>query len=275
MNNPRKLLEELGLAARKSLGQNFLVNTSSLNKIEAEIAGFEKIIEIGPGLGAMTGYMLELGKQVIAYEKDRGLSAYLKEHFAEADFSLEQGDFLEVSTEELQQTGARAIVGNLPFYITTPILQRVVLELLFVDVFIFGLQYDMAKRIAAGKGNSLALFLAATGELKLLNKLSRNSFYPIPEVDAAFMSWRREPRVKDIAGFELLLRGSFWGKRKSMRNCLLRNPHFQKSETGLKWAGLIKNKEYDSELLNKRPDQLSLDEYLRMFTELNESVQQH
>lgn len=277
MEHPSKLLKRIGISALKSLGQNFLLHTNSLTGAEKEIILDEKILEIGPGLGAVTDFFLTRGYSMVLCEKDRSLAAYLREKYSdkirEKKLEVIESDFLKVDTEIWKKANVTQVVGNLPFYITAPIITRVAGNMPFVQRFLFGIQKDVADKITVPMGNSLALYLHSLGDTRIFGPMRKGNFFPVPKVDASWVFWNRNHKVAKIDEFEIILRSAFWGKRKSLLNSLLKNPFIQAegmedtNERFQKKLKKVESVESDTVkvLLTKRADQLSFNDYLELY----------
>ena len=212
--------------------------------------------EVGAGLGAVTHFLLNQELEVVACEKDPAAARYL-ESLGLGGLTVVCDDFLKVDVAKWRELGVTAVAGNLPFYITSPIIEQIWLNMPFVERALLGLQREVAERLVRGQGSSFAILGAALGEMRVLTRIARTSFYPKPEVDAAWLQWVRKPRVVAVAEFETLLRASFWGKRKKLANALRKNPHRD-------WLTGV---EVGAELavyLDKRADQLSVDDFLKL-----------
>ncbi len=266
MEHPRKTLQKLGASPIKSLGQNFLVNLHSLEKCLDLLDPSLPLLEIGPGLGAVTEFFREKGFRLTLIEKDPVLANYLQENYTgQGDCEVLGGDFLELGVDELEKRNIGQVVGNLPFYVTSPILTRLVIETPFIDRFLAGVQLDLGQKIC-GPGNSLALFLQSQGEIRLVSRVTRNSFYPVPGVDGAWIFWKRKPRV-EARPFEIFLRGIFWGKRKTLSSSMGRNPFYAQHDISAKWpqnAGRLDQNEQEL-----RPDVLDLEMALQIFQKIS------
>lgn len=265
--HPSKLLSQLGIAPLKKFGQNFLINNHSLKGAENLFAPESTLLEIGPGLGMVTQYFSDAGFKMVLIEKDRTLAAEIKRNYPQHQVICD--DFLKVADSTLEQLGITAVVSNLPFYITTPILERVCAKLTFITTALWGMQKEVAERITAAQGNSLTMFLRATGDTSIFSHVSRNSFFPVPQVDVSWVVWRRNTRISNLPAFELLLRGLFWGRRKSIISSLKKNPFFENNQTGMAMRNealqLEKESNPISELFSKRPDILTFDEFQALF----------
>lgn len=281
MIHPQKILTAHGFSALKSFGQNFLTSDHHLRKFPSFLEGHKNILEIGPGLGAITSFLMEQNFQVTVCEIDRGLSAYIADNVQPC--AVVTADFLQVPVSEWEARGITAIVSNLPFYITSPIITKIISDMPFIKKCIWGMQLEVAQRLLSDGQSSLAVFVNASGKTEKIDKIPRNAFYPVPEVDAMFVGWSRIDADFILSELELLLRASFWGKRKSLANCLRKNPFFENHEIGREWLrklavlhALPETKEKSSEeaehlirLFSRRADDLSCQEFILLLKLLN------
>jgi len=222
-----------------------------------ELSNAERVLEIGPGLGAVTEFFINRDFSISVCEKDRTLVKYLKEKFGER-ITVVEGDFLKVDGSIWKEQKVTQAIGNLPFNITTPIITKIVDDMPFVKTFLFGIQLDVAKKIILDKGNSLAHYLKVTGDTALFSVMKKGNFFPVPGVDAAWVIWNRNPKVDNVKAFELILRGLFWGKRKSIQNGLLKNPFFLTSTHVDTTSWFEKVEQFpDKDFLKRRPDDLT------------------
>ena len=230
----RAALASRGLRPLKQLGQNFL-HDQNLAKWLADhaVAGLEAgatVVEIGPGLGALTSVLLEKNLHLITLEKDRGLCLFLRDHFAReiarGSLDLREGDALET----LPRLGATpaVICGNLPYYISTPLLMEC-LRLPGVPARLFFLvQKEVGQRLAGRPGNktygALSVLVQAGYDAALVRKLPGSVFYPPPEVEsvAVQLTPRARPLVvpEDRERFAVVVQRGFSQRRKKLSNLL-------------------------------------------------------
>jgi 16S rRNA (adenine1518-N6/adenine1519-N6)-dimethyltransferase len=204
--------------ARQRLGQHFLADQSVLRRIAvaACAAGEPVATEIGPGKGALTEYLLQRARHLIAIELDPELADHLAERFPEVE--LVRGDALQV---DLGHTGP--IAGNLPYYVATPIISRV-LRLGRVGTFL--VQREVAERITAEKGNREYGYFSVEcqflAKAEYLFTVKPGSFRPAPKVDSAVVRFtpRTVREVEDTDGFLRFVSRCFQHKRKTLRNNL-------------------------------------------------------
>jgi len=211
---------------RKSLGQHFLSDRRILGRIAdaLQLQGHETVLEIGPGRGALTDILAERAGRLIAIEYDRALAALLRERYARrGNVLIAEADVLEVSLGELA-AGPYVLVGNVPYYITTPILFHA-LERPRPERAVYLVQREVADRIAAAPGSheygALSVNVQAVATAKMLFRVAPGSFQPPPRVDSAVI--RIEPRddpavnADEESAFRRFVLDAFGMRRKQMR----------------------------------------------------------
>lgn len=217
---------------KKRYGQNFLNDNNVLNNIanSIDINKNDLIIEIGPGAGALTEKLIQKTNKLICFEIDGELNKYLNK-YEKQDAKIVYGDFLEqdvnIYVKDFEFDNLY-IIANLPYYITTPIITKIIKDNLPVRKCIFMVQKEVADRLCASKStkdyNSLTIFLSYYFNIKKLFNVSRNCFYPKPNVDSAviLLEKLKEPPVfvKNEKVFFNLVRDAFVYKRKTLKNNL-------------------------------------------------------
>lgn len=216
---------------KKRYGQNFLKDDNILNNIvnTIDITENDLVIEIGPGAGALTNKLLNKTKKIICFEIDKQLEIYLNK-FEETGVKVIYGDFLDQDVKSYLNFSYDNlyIIANLPYYITTPIINKIIVDKIPVNKCLFMVQKEVADRLSASKStkdyNSLTVFMNYHFEIKKLFNVSRNVFYPKPNVDSAviLLTKREKPlvNVKNEEKFFKLIRDSFKYKRKTLKNNL-------------------------------------------------------
>jgi 16S rRNA (adenine1518-N6/adenine1519-N6)-dimethyltransferase len=225
-----------GFSVKKSLGQNFLIDPNILEKIvqAAELDKTKGAIEIGPGIGALTQRLAHISGKVMAIEIDQRLIPILKETLGEFDnTTVVHGDILEVDLPSLM--GAHlagctevSVVANLPYYITTPILMRLLEEKIPLQHIVIMIQKEVAERMNAEPGTkvygSLSIAVQYYAETKLITNVPHTVFIPMPNVDSSVirLSIRKEPpvQVSNEDFFFKLVRSAFTQRRKTLMNNL-------------------------------------------------------
>ncbi len=212
----------------RRLGQHFLVRQSILASI-AEAAcpeAGETVIEIGPGRGALTWHLVERAAQVIAIEIDPVLAQYLREKFRDSPkLEIVESDVLRAP---LDAYGPVAVAGNLPYYITSPIVEKTLALGPLLRRAVFLVQQEVAARLAAAPGTRdygyLSVLAQLRAEVTILFPVSRAAFRPPPKVDSAVIRLLPRPEAPDSTDTAALLKFAglcFRQKRKTIRNNLL------------------------------------------------------
>ncbi len=224
------------LILRKKFGQNFLTDHNILTKITqtAELSKEVNVIEIGPGIGSLTQYLLEEAAEVMAFEIDKSLIPILEETMAPYDnFTLVSADILKVDLlSEIQKFKNPnlpiKVVANLPYYITTPILMHLIESKIPFSEFVVMMQKEVADRIAASPKTkaygSLSIAVQYYMEASVAFIVPRTVFIPAPNVDSAILKMvrREEPlvEVEDEEWFFKTMHSSFVHRRKTLMNNL-------------------------------------------------------
>ncbi len=237
----RSIMQRYGISCRKSMGQNFLTDKNIIEKIiaAAELKDTDLVVEIGPGLGALTVQIALAAEKVIAVEIDRGLIAALAEALEGVqNAEIVQGDALKTDFDLLvgERTGGMygenakkyKLMANLPYYITSPIIMHLLMGRFNISVMVIMIQAEVAERLAALPGRkaygALSLAVQYFTEPEILFRVPRTVFYPKPGVDSAVvrLSVRAEPAVfvSDETAFFKIIRAAFGKRRKTILNAL-------------------------------------------------------
>ena len=244
----KEVLQKYGFRFQKKFGQNFLLDPHVLDRIvaAADLSGDDLAIEIGPGIGTLTQYLCYHAGRVAAIEIDRNLFPILEETLSDWDnVEVIEGDVMKLDLESLirekrgELTGVK-IVANLPYYITTPILMKILEDNLPVDSVTVMVQEEVAQRMQAKPGSkedgSLSLAVQYYAEPYLAAHVPKNCFIPRPNVGSAVirLTRREKPPVR-TANEKLmfsLIRASFGQRRKTLVNSLSGSPQlsFSKEE---------------------------------------------
>ncbi len=241
-------MEEIGFRFKKSFGQNFIMDNKVILDIvnQVSIKDFDNslIVEIGPGSGVLTKELSKIAKNVLAYEIDGTLENILDYNLRDcSNVRVIYADFLQRDViNDLKEYNYQYlyIVSNLPYYITTPIVKKLIDFNLKIEKMIFMVQKEVGERFCAKPGtrhyNSLSVFLQYYFEIKQLFFVGRDKFKPKPNVDSVVISLNRKQQVlflKNEETFFQLVRDSFKYKRKTLKNNL-RNYDLTKIESVLK-----------------------------------------
>src|SRR4051812_19342733 len=223
-------LREIRVSPVKTLGQNFLHDRNLARWIveRAALSPDDYIVEIGPGLGALTEFILESGARVLAIEKDQRLVEFLRKRFAGARLEIIHGDALEFDLRPLFGEARVKLLGNLPYYIASQLLLKFTKYPSPISLWLLMLQKEMARRISASPGTSdygsLSLVVQLKYRVEFLRTVPASVFLPAPDVDSAFV--RITPRLPnelpahDPETFFRLVRQGFSQRRKQLRNLL-------------------------------------------------------
>lgn len=218
------------MKAKKSLGQNFLIDNNIIEKIIGEITSDSNdlIVEIGPGMGALTKKLKEKGSFLIAYEVDRDLENILSE-FEDDRTKIIWQDFLECNIKEDIKDikyNKLFIVGNLPYYITTPIIEHIIDSNINFDALVIMVQKEVADRFLANPKTKdygyISVLLQYYFDIKRVCNVSRYSFNPVPKVESTVLSFRAK-KIRadvDIEKYKEFLKIAFRQKRKTLKNNL-------------------------------------------------------
>lgn len=216
---------------KKKFGQNFLTDQNDvLNKIMevSQPNSEDTILEIGPGEGALTELLLERVKKVICVEIDRDLEKILRKKFDNnPKFNLVMNDILEVDLKSILTKGSR-VIANIPYYITSPIINKLIDNRDLVDEAFIMVQKEVAERVCSKSGKERSVLTLAVeyyGEAEYLFTIPKAFFTPPPKVDSAFMSIRfykddRYIKQIDEKTFFKYVKASFANKRKNILNNL-------------------------------------------------------
>lgn len=227
----RMLLNQYGLKAKKKLGQNFLINGSIIEEIieKSNINKEDVVLEIGPGLGTLTKELLKACKKVIAVELDQDMVAILENRFNDSNLEIINEDVLKVDINEItKKYGKIKVVANLPYYITTPIVMKLLeseYDIVSITVMV---QKEVGERLCS-TGNSrdfgaVSVAVNYYSEGKIIIDVPKDNFFPVPEVDSVVIKLDvlEKPKVdvKNKKMFFQLVKAGFSQRRKTINNSL-------------------------------------------------------
>ena len=265
----KDILSRHGFTFSKSLGQNFLINPSVCPKM-AELSGADKgvgVLEIGPGIGVLTNELCKLADKVVAIELDKRLLPVLEETLGEYDnLKVVNADVLETDLHKLIEeefSGMEVVVcANLPYYITSPVIMKLLEDKLPISAITVMVQKEAAQRICAEVGSrqsgAVTVSVNYYAKPEMLFSVSAGSFMPAPKVDSAVIRLNvlDEPPVKvnDEKKFFSVVKASFSQRRKVISNSLSSGLSLDKSKTAevLEKSGVP---------LNARAEKLSLQNF--------------
>lgn len=230
----REILDEYGFRFTKSLGQNFLIDGNIVRKIcdEGHINKEDDILEIGPGIGTLTEELSIRGNKVVAIEIDEKLLPILHSTLGRYEnIEIVHGDILKIDIKELFnerfEKESIKVVANLPYYITTPIISRLLEEQLPLDSIIVMVQKEVAERIVASPGSkdygSLSVFVQYYTEPEIVINVPKNVFMPRPNVDSRVLHLKKRKNLyelEDVDMFFKVVKAAFSKRRKTILNSL-------------------------------------------------------
>lgn len=239
----KQTIKDQDFYIKKKFGQNFLVDQNILRKIVSvpSITKETLVIEIGPGMGSLTEHLLEGSKHVLAYEIDKELLPILSENFEGESLTVINDDFLnrdiDQDIDDLNlEFDKVCVVANLPYYITTPIILKILEESIKIKELVLMMQLEVARRLTSKPStkdyNSLSIVIQYKTKAEIALKVPRTVFIPAPNVDSAVVKLVVEDNLYDKPDnedhFFKLVRASFTQRRKTLVNNLHFNFHKEK-----------------------------------------------
>lgn len=230
-----EVFKKSGFRPLKRFGENYLIDANIKDKIiaSADIKDTDTIVEIGPGMGALTIDLASSGANVYAVEKDKKAYSILKDLAGNdlPNLKLFNADILEFDMKAISRIGKLKVVGNLPYYITTPIIEYLINNRKLIKSILITVQKEVASRLLAAVGSdsysSISCFVQYYTKPRYIHTIRRTSFYPVPEVDSSLIGLEvlDEPRVTvgDEELFFKAIRGAFNQRRKAVLNSLSRD----------------------------------------------------
>ena len=215
---------------KKQYGQNFLMDKNILDKISSSICPSENdlIIEIGPGSGNLTKKLKEYRANLVCFEIDKTLDKYLN-LLVDAKTKIVYEDFMNVNLDEFVKKYNYEniyVIANIPYYITTPIIEKITFSNIRVKSLLLMVQNEVADRLSSTNGNReygyITVLLNAFYDINKLFNVNKNSFYPVPNVDSAIIKLdSKECNILNFEKFNRLIKNAFRFKRKTLKNNLI------------------------------------------------------
>ena len=267
------IMKKYNIRANKSLGQNFLINSEVVENIvnSSEINKEDMVIEVGPGLGTLTKYLLEKAGKVLCIELDPKMIKILNDRFSEYDnFEIINADVLKLNLNDIISENKKQgkiknvkVVANLPYYITTPIIMKLLEERLDIESITVMIQKEVADRlieIPGGKNTGAITYTVYYYcESEKIMEVPNSSFIPEPEVTSEVikMNLRKEPGVKvdNPKVMFMIIKSAFMQRRKTLLNALTNTKVFINKEEGL---NILKKLNLNE---NVRAEELSLQDF--------------
>lgn len=271
------LMKKYNLTANKKLGQNFLIDDEAIDKIvdSANLTKEDLVIEIGPGLGTLTSMLLEKARKVIAIELDDRMVKILQDRFlVYNNFELINEDVLKVNLPELieanNQFKSVKVVANLPYYITTPIIMKLLEDKLDIDSIVVMIQKEVAERLIETPGGKNTGAITHTifyyCESEKVMEVQNSSFIPEPEVTSEVikMKLRKKPAVEldNPKVMFMIIKSAFMQRRKTLLNSLTNAQVFTNKQEGLEILKKLNLEE------NVRAENLKLEDYANIAREI-------
>lgn len=270
-----EILNKYGLSVKKSFGQNFLIDENILRKIVnvSKITKEDGVIEIGPGIGALTEHLLINAKKVLAYEIDTRMIEVLEIELKDYDnLKIINEDVLKIDQvydeNYFKECKRVVIVSNLPYYITTPIISKLLLNEPKIEEMYLLVQKEVGLRLS-GKPktkdyNALSVFMAYLSECRVEFDVSRNCFLPAPNVNSVVISIKRIEReitVNNESHFLKFIQNIFIQRRKTFVNNLSKAYKIDKEKV----MDILRRNGYKESL---RSEELSLEEIYKLYKEI-------
>ncbi|MBB1086604.1 16S rRNA (adenine(1518)-N(6)/adenine(1519)-N(6))-dimethyltransferase RsmA [Limosilactobacillus fastidiosus] len=280
----RSIMNEYGIHAKKGFGQNFLTDPEILDRIvdAAEVTKKDNVIEIGPGIGALTEQLANAASQVVAVEIDQDLIPVLEKTLADHDnVTVINQDILKANLPELIQkqftdpTKPIKVVANLPYYITSPILMGLLASPVEWTSITVMMQKEVAQRLTAKPGTkqygALTLAIEYQMDAEIAFNVSRHSFIPAPNVDSAIVVLKQRQQPLTVKPFDKqklmgFIRGCFAHRRKSLWNNL-QSVIDKDAETKEKMIKVLEQLGLSPQI---RPEKLTLSQFTELLNALHQ-----
>jgi 16S rRNA (adenine1518-N6/adenine1519-N6)-dimethyltransferase len=229
-------LEKQNIRPTKNRGQNFLMDRNHLKKIAAVIPDSPEMLEIGPGLGHLTRYLMDKTRDLTVVELDRGFVEVLKKTLP-PEVNIVHEDFLKYDLSD----GEKVVVGNIPYYITSKIITHILKSISFVREFDLLMEREMGEKLLCGPGDAnygrIAVLVQHYTRAEIALKVPPTAFYPKPKVESVFVTFRPVRKEWDQGFFDFLTK-IFSARRKTLASLLKKNVSFEKAEAVMKSLNL-------------------------------------
>jgi 16S rRNA (adenine1518-N6/adenine1519-N6)-dimethyltransferase len=266
----KNLLDKYNLNAKKGFGQNFLVDDNILKKIAYSLneKNYSGVIEVGPGLGSLTRYLVETYDQVLCYEIDTDMIEVLNDTITTDKLKIKEGDFLKSNvSKDIKEyfQGNVCLIANLPYYITSPILLKLLEEVREIKDIVIMIQKEVAERFVAKPNtkdyNALSVLIQYFTKAEKLFDVSPSAFVPAPKVSSSVihLCYKEEPILtgENLEFFLKFNRNIFKQRRKTFVNNITSSYNISKEEA----ASILENNGFSKTI---RSEVLTVEEIVRL-----------
>jgi len=271
LDETKILLNQYNLKAKKSYGQNFLINEEIVDEIieKSYITKEDVVLEIGPGLGTLTKKLLKVAKSVIAVELDKDMCNILENRILDKNLEIINQDILKLDINEItNKYGKIKVVANLPYYITSPIIMKLLENKYDISSITVMVQKEVGERLVASPNGkeygAITISVRYYTDAKIIIDVPKENFMPVPKVDSVVikLDLLNKPRVKlkDEKLFFNLIKTGFSQRRKTINNSL--------SSGGIEKEKLIRILEKLNIDYKKRVENLSIEDFANISNEL-------
>lgn len=269
-----EILNKYNLNAKKRFGQNFLIDSNIVNKIigVCEIDKETDVLEIGPGIGALTEVLIEKARKVVVCEIDKDMVEVLNGELKSDTFKIVNDDFLKVDIDSLIKDFNKpfVVVSNLPYYITTPIINKLLSHTKDIKKMVFMVQKEVASRLTALPNSkdygSLSVLIKLNGDMRKEFIVSQNCFFPAPNVDSEIVSMipvKNDSSLNYGPKFLKFIQNIFEMKRKTLLNNIISKYNIEKDKVleifnALNIKNDIRSENLDCEMIKKLYQTISI-----------------
>lgn len=257
------------MRAKKSYGQHFLNSERIAQRIAESLQlggqAYQRILEVGPGRGMLTKYLLERTEELIVIEADRDMVLYLNKHFVELRGQVVEANFLKTALPELNQRQPFALIGNFPYNISSQILFKMLDHRSYIPEMVGMFQKEVAERVTAPPGSKtygvISVLVQAYYEAAYLFGVDKGKFTPPPKVQSAVIRLIRKEQTSlgcNEKLFRTVVKQAFSQRRKMLRNTL---------KTFLKGDPILQE-----EIFSKRPEKLGLTDFVQLTNWIEERI---
>lgn len=225
-NVTQSILNQYDLHAKKRFGQNFIIDPSVVEKIARSCGANSNttVLEIGPGLGALTQQLAMVAKEVISIEIDQDMVEILNNECELENVTIVHQDFLDYDLSQLKDKEDIVVCANVPYYITTPILFKLIESELKIRQITLMVQKELGQRLVADintkEYNALSVMMATLFDFKTVMNVNKRSFYPSPKVDSVVVALLRKADYSEYKEFFSFVKKAFTQRRKTLVNNL-------------------------------------------------------